>query len=121
FEAEPASLRLGLTHLQHWLRVISVEHDGEATKLGHDLAQEFKPLAGKLVGLDRQPGRVAPGIRKTGDQTAPNRVYSYRKYNWDNRRRLLHNRDGASDCDNHIDIKTDKLGCNFSVALGTAF
>src|SRR6185369_1461550 len=121
FEAEPAGFSLSLTHLQHRLRIVSIKHDGQTAKLGHDLAQKFKSLASKLVGLNRQPGHVPAGFRETGDQAAPNGVYSDRKDNRNSRCRLLHNRNGTSDRDNHVDIESDKLRGNFSVALWPTF
>jgi hypothetical protein len=49
-----------------------------------NLAQEFEPFAGKIGGLDRQPGDVAAGSRQARDEAAADRVARRREHDRDN-------------------------------------
>src|SRR5262249_36940395 len=67
-EAERVGRCLSLGHLEHGGGIASISHDRQPAKTGHNLAQEFDSLAGKIGKLSRQAGNVAAGSRQTGDQ-----------------------------------------------------
>src|SRR5262249_2317324 len=104
FEAKPASLGLRLAHLEYGLGVISIKQDGQSAEPWQNLTQEFNPLAGKFVRLDRQSSHVATRIRETCDKTTANRIDCHGKNDGNSRCRLFHNRHSASDSENDIDI-----------------
>jgi hypothetical protein len=110
FQTEHACRGLGLAHFKHGLGIANIEHDCQPVQLRDNLTQEFYSFAGKIVRLDRQSSDVAARLRKTCDQAAADRVDTYCKDDGDNRCRLSYGGDGASDRDNDIDLKTDKLG-----------
>src|SRR5262249_28585256 len=121
FEAEPASLSLRFTHLQHGLGVVGIEQDGQSAKLRHNLTQDFNPLPSKLVRLDRQSSHVASRFREARDQTGTYRIDCHGKYDGNSRCRLFHNRDSTSHGQNDIGLELDELGRNFGVALRATF
>ena len=59
-------------------------------------------------------------MRQACDQAAANRIDPDCKDDGDDNRRLSYDGDGASHCNNDVDLPTDKLGCDLGVALRAA-
>ena len=81
-----------------------------------DIVAEWQ-IWGRVLGLPLLIGDVTARLRQACDQAAADRVARHCEDNRDNRCRLSYDGDGASDCNNDIDIETDKLGCDLGVAL----
>ena len=83
FNIERAGGRLSLAQLQHAEGIIDIRHDRYSAKTWNNLAQNFDPLAGNIVGHARQAGDVAAGPDQAGDNAIGHGVPHPRKNNRD--------------------------------------
>jgi len=69
-KSELASCRLKVDHFNHGGGIAGISQNGQSANIGQNLAQIFKPLAGKIGSQQRQARNVAPRPRQTRGQTA---------------------------------------------------
>src|SRR5262249_56076281 len=74
---------------QHGAGVTDIGHYRQTPETRDSLAQEFEPLAGKIVLLDRQAGDVAARTRQARDQAGGDWVARHREHDRNDRCRLL--------------------------------
>jgi hypothetical protein len=83
FEIERAGRRLSLAQLQHGEGIIDIGQDRHSAQTWNNLAQDFDPLAGKLVRLDGHASDIAAGPGQAGDNAVGHGVPHPRKNNRD--------------------------------------
>jgi hypothetical protein len=75
--------RLSLAQLQHGEGIIEIGQDRHPAQTWNNLAQDFDPLAGKLVRLDRHASDIATGPGQARDNAVGHGVPHPRKNNRD--------------------------------------
>src|SRR5262249_32883127 len=122
FETEHAGRRLSFAQFHYGEGITDISQDRHSAQTWNNLAQDFDPLAGKLVRLDRQASDIAARPGQAGNKANGQGVPHPRKHNRDDRCRLLCREDlWRSRGDNDVDLEPDKLSRDLDEALGASF
>ena len=73
-KSEFAGCRLKVDHFNDGGGIAGISQNGQSANIGQNLAQIFKPVAGKIGSQQRQARDVAAGPRQARSQTASDRV-----------------------------------------------